>query len=175
MCLRACACETNCLHSCSTVLLWFFVHLVSHAHFVQHSVDVVLLVGYMRILSNAFVDRYQGRLLNVHPSLLPAFAGGMDLNVHQAVLDAKVSQTGCTVHLVTREVDAGPILVQSRCDVLAHDDAESLKSRVQALEGPALIHALRLFRSCRGSLFPPVGSEHALTYAQSGVSIDAGR
>mmetsp|Transcript_5406 Transcript_5406/g.13589 ORF Transcript_5406/g.13589 Transcript_5406/m.13589 type:complete len:1066 (-) Transcript_5406:75-3272(-) len=144
----------------------------------EFSVDVVLLVGYMRILSNGFVDRYEGRLLNVHPSLLPAFAGGMDLNVHQAVLDSKVAETGCTVHLVTREVDSGPIVVQKRCSVLPTDDANSLKTRVQALEGVALIEAIRLFRACRGSLFPPPtleGSEaEALTYAQSGVSIDAG-
>ena len=109
----------------------------------QHHVDLVVLIGYMRILSDAFVATWQNKIINVHPSLLPAFAGMMDLDVHRAVINAKVRESGCTVHYVTAEVDAGPILLQSKCDVLPNDTAESLKMRVQQLEGVALVTAIR--------------------------------
>ncbi len=112
---------------------------------VEHSVDLIVLIGYMRILSTSFVYTWENRIINVHPSLLPAFAGGMDLNVHQCVLDAKVPKTGCTVHLVDEGVDSGKILVQKSCDVLPDDTAETLKNRVQALEGIALIEAIQDF------------------------------
>ena len=110
-----------------------------------HRVDVVLLIGFMRILTPVFVGRYKWRLLNVHPSLLPEFAGGMDMQVHAAVLAAGKKRTGCTVHLVTPEVDAGPFLVQRSCPVLPGDTPEALKARVQALEGDAFVEALRLY------------------------------
>src|SRR3990167_2161728 len=103
-----------------------------------NAVDLIVLIGYMRILSNAFVQTWQNKMINVHPSLLPAFAGGMDKNVHQHVLDSGVTETGCTVHRVTTEVDAGPILIQKKCVVLPNDTIESLKKRVQTLEGDAL-------------------------------------
>jgi phosphoribosylglycinamide formyltransferase-1 len=108
-------------------------------------VDLILLIGYMRILSGEFVREWENRILNVHPSLLPAFAGGMDLNVHQAVIDAKVKQTGCTVHIVDEGVDSGHIVVQKPCDVLETDNADTLKAKVQHLEGIALIEAIQLF------------------------------
>eukprot|EP00924_Labyrinthula_sp_SR-Ha-C_P011580 maker-scaffold_17-snap-gene-2.0-mRNA-1 protein AED:0.02 eAED:0.02 QI:56/1/1/1/0.5/0.33/3/95/199 len=108
----------------------------------EFKVDIILCIGYMRILSKSFVDTWQGRALNVHPSLLPEFAGGMDLDVHQQVLNAGKKETGCTVHVVTEEVDGGPIIVQKRCDVKQGDSSEDLKQRVQALEGPALEEAL---------------------------------
>ena len=75
-------------------------------------VEYVLLVGYMRILSKQFTDYWSGRCINVHPSLLPKHAGGMDLEVHQAVIDAKETESGCTIHEVTEEVDGGPVVVQ---------------------------------------------------------------
>lgn len=108
----------------------------------HHQVDLILLIGYMRILSHAFVQEWQNKILNVHPSLLPAFAGGMDLDVHRAVLESKANESGCTVHIVTEAVDAGPIVIQKRCTVLPTDTPESLKARVQALEGLALIEAI---------------------------------
>jgi len=111
----------------------------------RNKVELIVLIGYMRILSAAFVADWRNKIINVHPSLLPAFAGGMDQDVHQAVLDAGIKETGCTVHYVTEEVDAGPILVQKRCDVLPDDSIESLRTRVQALEGEALIEAIRSF------------------------------
>lgn len=109
----------------------------------QHQVDLVVLMGYMRILSKTFVNDWQNKIINVHPSLLPAFAGKMDKQVHQAVLDAKVKETGCTVHYVTEKVDAGPILLQKKCEVLPTDDVDQLKARVQALEGVALVEAIK--------------------------------
>ena len=110
----------------------------------KHDVELVVLIGYMRILSPEFVKAWDNKIINVHPSLLPDFAGGMGNAVHQAVLDAGKTETGCTVHYVTEEVDAGPIAVQKRCAVLPDDTVESLKEKVQALEGIALIEAINL-------------------------------
>jgi phosphoribosylglycinamide formyltransferase-1 len=112
----------------------------------DHGVELVLLVGYMRILSDAFVDEWRGRVLNVHPSLLPDFAGGMDLQVHTDVIQAGKKESGCTVHLVTEEVDGGAIVVQKRCPVLSDDIPETLKARVQAMEGPCFIEAIERFQ-----------------------------
>jgi phosphoribosylglycinamide formyltransferase-1 len=108
----------------------------------KYHVEWVVLIGYMKILSSAFIQTWHERIINVHPSLLPAFAGGMDNNVHQAVLDAGMKESGCTVHQVTEEVDAGPILMQKKCVVLPDDNKESLKARVQALEAEALIEVI---------------------------------
>jgi phosphoribosylglycinamide formyltransferase 1 len=115
---------------------------VTHA-LEQARVDVVLLIGYMRIVSAGFVQHWQGRLLNVHPSLLPAFAGLMDRQVHEAVLAAGVPETGCTVHQVTEDVDAGPIVLQKRCAVLPDDTVDTLRERVQALENTAFVEVLQ--------------------------------
>mmetsp|Transcript_17441 Transcript_17441/g.49753 ORF Transcript_17441/g.49753 Transcript_17441/m.49753 type:complete len:657 (+) Transcript_17441:45-2015(+) len=110
----------------------------------DEGVDVVMLVGFMRIVSPEFCRDWESRCVNVHPSLLPRHAGGMDLEVHQAVLDAGEAETGCTVHLVTAEVDGGARVVQRRVAVEPGDTAQALKARVQAQEGPALAEALRL-------------------------------
>lgn len=107
-------------------------------------VGLVVLVGYMRILSADFVNQWANKIINVHPSLLPAYAGLMDLAVHQAVINAAESETGCTVHYVTEQVDAGPILLQKKCAVLADDTPETLKARVQVLEKQALIESISL-------------------------------
>jgi formyltetrahydrofolate-dependent phosphoribosylglycinamide formyltransferase len=133
------------------------------ASLVGAGVDYVLLVGYMRILSKSFTDFWAGRCINVHPSLLPKHAGGMDLAVHQAVIDAKEEESGCTIHLVTEAVDGGPIVVQKRVKVDPGETAESLKAKVQPLEGPAFVEAIQLY--CRGTV---------ISYADAGVSIDAG-
>lgn len=108
----------------------------------DYAIDLVVLIGYMRILSEPFVTEWENKIINVHPSLLPAFAGKMDLDVHKAVLEAGAKQTGCTVHYVTKELDAGPAIVQISCPVLANDTAQSLKMRVQELEGRALVDAI---------------------------------
>lgn len=111
----------------------------------KHHIDLIVLIGYMRILSHAFVREWKNKIINVHPSLLPDFAGLMDLSVHEAVIDAGKTETGCTVHYVTEEVDAGPIVLQKRCPVLPADTPETVKQRVQALEGEALVAALKQF------------------------------
>lgn len=116
--------------------------------FSQHQVDIIVLIGYMRILSAVFVHQWQGRILNIHPSLLPHFAGLMNLQVHQAVLQAGHGETGCTVHWVTEQVDEGPILLQQHCPVFPEDSPETLKARVQGLEGEVLVRALKTLTEC---------------------------
>ena len=113
----------------------------------QAGVQLVLLIGYMRIVSASFVSAWRGRLLNVHPSLLPAFGGKMNKNVHEAVLAAGVTETGCTIHQVTEDVDAGPIVLQKRCAVLPDDTVDTLKDRVQALEQEAFVEVLQGWRA----------------------------
>lgn len=113
------------------------------------NVDLVVLVGYMRILSAPFVEAFRNRIINVHPSLLPAFAGGMDGSVHEAVLAAGVSKTGCTVHMVDETVDGGRILLQKECEVSRVDTVESLKDKVQALESEAVPEVIRAFAEGR--------------------------
>lgn len=93
--------------------------------------DLLVLAGFMRILTAAFCARYQDRLLNIHPSLLPAFPG---LRTHQQAIDAGVTVHGCTVHAVTPDLDHGPILAQAIVPVLAQDNAESLGARVLEME-----------------------------------------
>ena len=113
----------------------------------EHGVTLVLLIGFMRILSAEFCRRWQDRLLNVHPSLLPKYAGGLDTNVHEEVLKNGDPETGCTIHFVTDEVDGGPILIQKECNVEAHDTVETLKTKVQKLEGEAFIEAIQLIQN----------------------------
>ncbi len=114
----------------------------------EYYVDLVLLIGFMRILSPEFCQEWQDRLLNVHPSLLPKYAGGMDMDVHAEVLKNGDNETGCTIHFVTEDVDEGPILIQKKCIVEPGDTVETLKAKVQALEGEAFIEAIKLI-SCR--------------------------
>ncbi|CAE8667914.1 unnamed protein product [Polarella glacialis] len=113
----------------------------------DEGVDLVMLVGFMRIVSPEFCRDWEGSCLNIHPSLLPKHAGGMDLEVHKAVLDAGEIESGCTVHLVTAEVDGGPVVVQRKVPVVPEDTPESLKAKVQAEEGPALVDSVRRFAS----------------------------
>ena len=93
--------------------------------------DVVVLAGFMRILTEGFVRHYEGRLLNIHPSLLPAFPG---LHTHQRAIEAGCKLAGATVHFVTPELDHGPIVMQAAVPVLAQDTADTLSSRVLAQE-----------------------------------------
>ena len=138
----------------------------------DYAVDLVLLIGYMRILSPAFFQHCTKTVLNVHPSLLPEFAGGMNTSVHEAVLAAKRLETGCTVHIVTPEVDCGPIVCQRHVPVYSFDTADSLKSRVQQAEGEALVHCIDLFG--KGELVEMKASEEQVSYADAGVDISEG-
>ncbi len=112
----------------------------------KNQIDLILLIGFMRILSSEFCLEWQGRLLNVHPSLLPKYGGGMDTSVHEEVLKNGDAVTGCTIHFVTEDVDGGPILIQKKCDVVQNDTIDSLKTKVQALEGRAFIEAIQLIQ-----------------------------
>ena len=113
----------------------------------DHGVELVALAGYLRITTDSFVDAFEGRIMNIHPSLIPAFCGkGMHgLRVHQAALDYGVKITGCTVHFVTKEVDAGPIIIQRAVAVLDDDTAETLSARVLRQEHEAYSEAIQLF------------------------------
>jgi len=104
--------------------------------------ELVALAGFMRILTDGFVLRYRGRLLNIHPSLLPAFPG---LDTHAKALAAGVKLHGCTVHFVTAELDHGPIVIQAAVPVLPHDDEASLAARVLAEEHRIYPQAARWF------------------------------
>lgn len=96
-----------------------------------HAPDVVVLAGFMRILTAGFVQRYKGRLLNIHPSLLPAFTG---LHTHQRAIEAGCKLAGATVHFVTAELDHGPIVAQAAVPVLPGDTEQTLAARVLASE-----------------------------------------
>ncbi|CAM9498258.1 unnamed protein product [Discosporangium mesarthrocarpum] len=121
-----------------------------HRSLVTAGADLVILVGYDRILSPMFTRSWMGRCINVHPSLLPEGAGLFDLEVHRSILARGREVTGCTVHLAAEEVDAGAVVLQKRCRVEKGDTPETLKQRVQSLEGEALVEAVRMFQ--RGEL-----------------------
>jgi phosphoribosylglycinamide formyltransferase-1 len=104
--------------------------------------DIVCLAGFMRILTPGFIRRFEGRMLNIHPSLLPNYPG---LHTHQRALDAGDPVAGCTVHEVTADLDAGPILGQSRVPVLAADTEASLAARVLTQEHRLYPQVLRRF------------------------------
>ncbi|TDN68669.1 phosphoribosylglycinamide formyltransferase [Paraburkholderia sp. BL10I2N1] len=106
------------------------------------SPDLLVLAGFMRVLTPGFVDRYAGRMLNVHPSLLPSFAG---LKTHQQALDAGVRLHGASVHFVTSQLDHGPIVIQSAVPVLSGDDAAALAARVLVTEHVIYPRAVRWF------------------------------
>ncbi len=132
---------TDCILSKGLSRQAFDEHL--HDTLIKHRIDLVVLTGFMRILTAWFVEHWPKKIINVHPSLLPRHKGLMDLAVHQAVIDAKESQSGCSVHLVTERVDEGPVLAQLTCDVSAGCHAQKLKEKVQALEGRALVNAIQ--------------------------------
>jgi len=115
-----------------------------HAELVERDVDIVCLAGYMRLLSPYFIRSYPNRILNIHPSLLPAFPG---LAAQRQALDYGVKVTGCTVHVVDEELDHGPIVLQRTVDVLDDDTEASLSARILVEEHAAYPEAVRLFAS----------------------------
>lgn len=110
----------------------------------ESNIEIVCLAGFMRILSDLFAKRWEGRIINIHPSLLPAFKG---LNVHQQALDAGVSEAGCTVHFVVPELDSGPNIAQAKVPVLPGDDADKLAARILIEEHRLYPEALKLLAS----------------------------
>jgi formyltetrahydrofolate-dependent phosphoribosylglycinamide formyltransferase len=113
----------------------------------QSGVQIVALAGYMRVLTPYLVETWAGRMINIHPSLLPAFPG---LHTHQRALEAGVAKHGCTVHLVTTGVDEGPILGQAEVEVLPGDDEDRLGARVLEQEH-------RLYARCLADLVGALG------------------
>lgn len=113
----------------------------------QQHADLVVLAGFMRILTAAFVQQLQGKLLNIHPSLLPKYQG---LNTHQRALDAGDTEHGASVHFVTEELDGGPCIAQARIAVSADDDADALSAKVQVMEHIMYPQVVRWF--CEDSL-----------------------
>lgn len=102
----------------------------------SHKVDLIVLIGYMRILSTWFVRHFPHRIINIHPALLPAFGGKgfFGANVYEAVLKSGAKETGCTIHYVDEGCDTGEIILQKKVAVLPTDTVETLKEKVQALE-----------------------------------------
>lgn len=115
-------------------------------------VDLVCLAGFMRILTPWFVQQWHDRIINIHPSLLPAFPG---TNMHERVIEAGVRFTGCTVHYVRPDVDTGPIIIQSVVPVLPHDTTDTLAGRVLQAEHKAYPCAVRLIAENRVKLDGP--------------------
>lgn len=123
----------------------------------RHRPDLVVLAGFMRVLGSAFIEHYVGRLMNIHPSLLPAFPG---LHTHERALAAGVKEHGASVHFVTREVDGGPIIIQARVPVYAGDTPQSLADRVLIEEHRIYPIAIRWY------------AEGRLTLRNGGVLLD---
>jgi phosphoribosylglycinamide formyltransferase 1 len=115
-----------------------------HQTLVEHRIDLLANAGFMRLLTAGFVDRWANRHLNIHPSLLPSFPG---LDTHQRAIDAGVTITGCTVHVVRLEMDAGPIIAQAAVPVLTGDTDATLSARVLEAEHNLYPLALRLLAS----------------------------
>jgi formyltetrahydrofolate-dependent phosphoribosylglycinamide formyltransferase len=135
------------------------------AALIEHRIELIALAGYMRLLSPEFVDRWRGRILNIHPSLLPLHKG---LDTHRKALLAGDQEAGCSVHIVTPELDDGPVIAQSRVRILPRDTAEALEARVLAEEHklyPAAVQAYA--EALRAGLLDvaplPVGGTHLLT------------
>jgi phosphoribosylglycinamide formyltransferase-1 len=112
----------------------------------KRNVDLVLLIGYMRIVGDEFVEKYRNRMMNIHPSLLPAFGGGMDKEVHKTILDYGVKVSGCTLHFVTEDVDAGPIIAQKAVEIDENETVDSLKEKVQKAEQEIILKAINWFK-----------------------------
>ena len=120
----------------------------------KRDVDLVVLAGYMRRLPDALTDAYAGRIVNIHPSLLPAFGGhGMyGRKVHEAVRNSGVTESGCTVHVVDNEYDHGPVVAQRRVDVYTEDTVDDIAARVLGAEHSLLVDVLAEICSGKRSL-----------------------
>ncbi len=112
----------------------------------EHNIEFICLAGFMRLLSPAFVEGWRGKIINIHPSLLPAFKG---THVHEQVLKAGVRVTGCTVHFVSAQMDEGPIIAQAAVPVDFQDTPETLESRVLEQEHRLYPHVVRLIAEGR--------------------------
>ncbi|MFA6304841.1 MAG: phosphoribosylglycinamide formyltransferase [Patescibacteria group bacterium] len=110
----------------------------------EEKTDLILLIGYMRIITKVLIEPYKNKIINIHPSLLPKYPG-MDLDVHDEVLKNKETETGCTLHFVTEEVDGGEIILQEKVAIGDNETPQSLKRKVQAKEKEVILKGLKLF------------------------------
>ena len=133
-----------------------------------YDVDVVLLIGYMRIVTSVFINEFKGRMFNIHPSLLPKYAGGMDMDVHQQIIDNDERYSGCTLHKVTEIVDGGQIIMQKQLliDSKIIKNADILKTKIQALEQSCIVEFMHLCSNGNYNLWEK--------YSDAGVSIENG-
>ena len=111
----------------------------------ENKVELILLIGYMRFLSHWFVNKYRNKIMNIHPSLLPKYAGGMDKYVHAKVLKNKEKVTGATLHFVDEGTDSGPIIMQKQVNIDKNETVDSLKAKVQKAEQEMIVKAIDLY------------------------------
>lgn len=116
---------------------------VRHEHYIHLAlkkahINLIILLGYMRIVSKFLINQWPNKIINVHPSLLPKYKGLMDLSVHQAVINSNDTISGCSVHYVTEKIDSGKILIQKKCTIPPKSTAIQLKKMIQPLEVMAL-------------------------------------
>ncbi len=112
----------------------------------EHDIELVILIGYMKLMSPWFVDKWRNKVMNIHPSLLPSYAGGVDLDVHEEVLKRGCKVSGCSLIFIDEGADTGPIILQKVCSVDNDETPDTLKAKVQKLEGKALIKGIKLYR-----------------------------
>lgn len=110
----------------------------------KRDVDLILLIGFMKIVTPYLINEYKGRIWNIHPSLLPKYAGGMNLDVHKQVLDNHETESGCTLHEVSEKVDEGRIILQMECKIVPGETVHTLKEKVQKLEQECLLKAINM-------------------------------
>ncbi len=111
----------------------------------ENKVDLILLIGYMRFLSPWFVNKYKNKIINIHPSLLPKYAGGMDKDVHAEVLKNKEKVTGATLHFVDEGADTGPVILQKEVKIEKNESVDTLKEKVQKAEQEIIVKAVDLY------------------------------
>jgi len=114
----------------------------------EQKIDLIIFIGYMRLISGVLLDPYRNRIMNIHPSLLPKYPG-MDLDVHNEVLANHETETGCTLHFVDEGMDTGPIILQHHLPIEPAETAEALKNKVQAEEQKVILEGIKLFSQDR--------------------------
>ena len=143
-----------------------------HDAIISSFADYVFLAGYMAVLGAGFTKAFAGRLINIHPSLLPEFKG---LNTHKRAIEAQAKKHGATVHLVTAELDVGPIILQAQLSILPEDDVEILAARVLKLEHHLYPFILKCLCEGHLTLFAEGASWHSLDRALESASADSHR
>jgi phosphoribosylglycinamide formyltransferase-1 len=112
----------------------------------DHNIELVLLIGYMKLMSSWFVQKWLNKVMNIHPSLLPKYAGGMDTNVHEEVLKNGDKESGCSLIFIDEGADTGPIILQEKVPVEDGETVDSLKAKVQKAEQEIIIKGIELYR-----------------------------